>query len=244
MHRFFTDNIDGNTAYLNAEDSVHAVRVLRLCCGDTVCICDGSGSDYDGTIVSADKSCVMLELSGKRPTETESHIKISLIQCLPKTGKMEVIIQKCVELGVCDFYPVLSSRCVVKPDKKSASAKIERYNKVAYEAAKQSVRGIIPVVHPIGSLADFDFSGYDFVIIPYEDEKELTLKAFCDANAERLSHDLNMAVIIGPEGGFEKDEVDRAVSCGGVSVTLGKRILRTETAGMACVAMLMGFTEG
>ena len=244
MHRFFCDNIIGDTAVLNAEDSTHAVRVLRLGEGDTVCICDGLGFDYDGEITSADKNAVKVSLSGKRPSETESFIKISLIQCLPKVGKMETIIQKCVELGVCDFYPVESKRCVVRPDKKSAKAKTERYQRVAYEAAKQSMRGIIPRVHEFGNLDEFDFSGYDVVIIPYEEERGLTLKGYVNAHKEKFTEGARVAVVIGTEGGFERAEVEKVIENGGVSVTLGRRILRTETAGMASVAMLMGLLEG
>lgn len=244
MHRFFTDNITDNKAVLSSEDSAHAVKVLRLGVGDTVCICDGRGSDFDGEIVSADKNAVELTLSNKRPSETESHLEISLIQALPKIGKMDVIIQKCVELGVCDFFPVDTIRCVARPDEKSAKTKVERYNKVAYEAAKQSMRGIIPRVHDYGKLSDFDFSGYDLVIIPYEEEESYTMKMLCHDNEELLKNHAKVAVVIGTEGGFERSEVDEVVKKGGKPVTLGKRILRTETAGMAAVAMLMALTEG
>lgn len=244
MHRFFTDNIQGNTAYLSPEDSTHAVRVLRLCEGDVICVCDGHGTEWEAKIVTADKTGVKVELSGERYAETESFFSVSLIQCLPKVGKMEVVIQKCVELGVSDFYPVDSIRCVARPDKKAAKSKVERYNKVAYEAAKQSCRGVIPVVHDYGRLSGFDFSTFDIVIIPYEEEKELTLRAFYEANKARFTDGARVAIVIGTEGGFEPSEVEYVKSCGGTSVTLGKRILRTETAGMATVAMLMGLAEG
>ena len=245
MHRFFIpdiSDISDSKAFLSVEDSRHAVKVLRLGVGDELCICDTLGYDYDGKIVSASPDAVSVSLRNKRPCETESHIKISLIQCLPKSGKMEVIIQKCVELGVCDFYPVESERCVVRVDKKSAQTKLSRYNKIAYEAAKQSGRGIIPKVHGFSTLSEFDFSGYDVVIIPYEEATEPTLKRFvCE---HEIKQGAKIAIVIGTEGGFAKSEVESVVNKGGVSVTLGKRILRTETAGMATVAMLMGLAEG
>lgn len=245
MHRFFVDenSISGNIAKLSVSDSLHAYKVLRLGAGDKICVCDSVGFDYDGIINAASKDCVTVELSDKRPSGTEPDIKISLIQCLPKTGKMEVIIQKCVELGVCDFYPVESERCVVRPEPRSASAKIERYNKVAYEAAKQAVRGIIPCVHDFSRLKDHDFSQYDVVIIPYEEERELTMRAFAESCGALAKKGVRVAIIIGPEGGFEKSEVADITEKGGTAVTLGKRILRTETAGMAAVAMLMGILE-
>lgn len=154
MHRFFVDKnyIIDNTVTLSSDDSVHAAKVLRLRVGDCVSVCDCSGFDYDAVITHIDKNSVELRLSDRRPTETEADMKITLIQALPKTGKMEVIIQKCVELGVCDFIPIETERCVVKTDKKSTAGKLDRYNKIAYEAAKQSMRGIVPVVHEFSSL--------------------------------------------------------------------------------------------
>ena len=243
MHRFFTDNIIEDKAILSHDDSQHAVKVLRLKEGDEVTVCDCRGFDYKGTIISADKNSVELQLSDKRASSTESELNVTLIQCLPKTGKMEVIIQKCTELGVSSFIPAVSKRCVVKTDEKSYSSKVERYNKVAYEAAKQSVRGIIPKVNELSTLDSIDYSAFDVVLIPYEEETNTTVKQFV-VNCDKLNNPgVRIAIIIGPEGGFEKSEVDNIVNKGGISVTLGKRILRTETAGMATVAMLMGITE-
>ena len=244
MHKFFVSQWSKGNAVLSPEDSTHAARVLRMKAGDKIIVCDGAGFDYDGEILSVEKAEITVMVSNKRPSETEPFISVSLIQCLPKAGKMEVIIQKCVELGVSDFYPVNSIRCVARPDPKSAKAKVDRLQKVAYEAAKQSERGIIPRVHEYGELLKHDFSQYDVIIIPYEEESVTTLKRFVSDNYDKFTKGSKVAVVIGTEGGFERSEVDSVVEKGGVSVTLGKRILRTETAGMATVAMMMGLLEG
>lgn len=242
MHRFFVTEISGDRAYLSKEDAQHAYRVLRLHCGDCVCLCDGCGHDYDGEIISADKDEVLVCVSNMRDSETESRLAITLFQCMPKQGKPEVIIQKCVELGVRNFIFTESERTVVRLDEKSFENKCVRYNKVAYEAAKQSERGIIPHVDYVKKLDKCDFSGYDTVIMPYENEREYTLRQLVQ-DQSLMQGDRKIAVIIGPEGGFTEDEVTAVREKGGHIVTLGKRILRTETAGMATVAMLMGLAE-
>ncbi|NLB62308.1 MAG: 16S rRNA (uracil(1498)-N(3))-methyltransferase, partial [Clostridiales bacterium] len=173
MHRFFIDEnlISDNHAVLSTEDSQHAIKVLRLAENDLISVCDGNSFDYDAKIVSANKTAVELELSNKRNSETESATKVTLIQCLPKSGKMEVIIQKCVELGVYDIVPVESIRSVVKVSK-SKQVKTERYNRISYEAAKQSQRGIIPKVHNVTELSKIDYSEFDYLLVPYEEEQE------------------------------------------------------------------------
>ena len=168
---------------------------------------------------------------------------------LPKTGKLELIIQKCVELGIFAIQPVYSKRCVVKPEAKES--KLLRFNRVAQEAAKQSGRGRIPKVGSVQNLNECDFSGFDAVLIAYEDEEKTTLKqalrkAFGEEKGKSDEGGNDIAIIIGPEGGFEPTEVESVLknSPAAKSVSLGKRILRTETAGMAMLAMLMYELEG
>lgn len=244
MHRFFVDEnlISDNRTVLSVEDSLHAVKVLRLAENDLITVCDGNGFDYDAKIVMANKSSVELSLLNKRKSETESAVKVTLIQCLPKSGKMEVIIQKCVELGVYDIIPVVSLRSVVKIND-SKQTKTERYNRISYEAAKQSQRGIIPKVHNITELTQIDFSEFDCLLVPYEEEQKVSLKRLF-IEGKRLKSASKIAVVIGPEGGIAEDEIEFLRSKGGVTLTLGKRILRTETAGMATLAMLFCLLEG
>ncbi|MBQ1820611.1 MAG: 16S rRNA (uracil(1498)-N(3))-methyltransferase, partial [Clostridia bacterium] len=146
MHRFFTNKIQSNTAVVRGEDVKHIARVLRLAPGDAVQLCDGNGSECDAVISSISPAEVAFNTSAWRRAESEPSVSVTLFQCLPKAGKMETIIQKCVELGACAFVPVQSLRCVVvlKPP---YEGRIERWQRVSEEAAKQSRRGIIPKVY-------------------------------------------------------------------------------------------------
>ena len=150
MSRFFVnpENISGNTARVHGEDARHITKVLRMTTGEKVVLCDGLGMDYEATITGADKESVSFSIENKTPTLSESPIRVTLFQGLPKSGKMELIIQKCVELGVHEIVPVKAHRSVVKLNSKDEANKLTRYNRIAYEAAKQSQRGIIPQVLP------------------------------------------------------------------------------------------------
>ncbi len=243
MHRFFIapEQISGQNAYIEGEDVKHITRVLRLQAGDQIVVCDGCSHEYTATIESANPNRVELRLNEKTQSLTEPAHRVTLYQSLPKTGKMETIIQKCTELGIAAIAPVVSERCVVRPEKDWEN-KRQRYQRVAYEAAKQSKRGVIPKVLPLQPLADCDFSQYDLVLFAYEEEREHMLKqALRDAHVEAAE---NIAMIIGPEGGFEESECAYLCAKGAVRVSLGSRILRTETAGMAMLAMVLYELEG
>ena len=164
----------------------------------------------------------------------ESPVNITLFQCLPKTGKMETIVQKCTELGVFAVVPVVSARCVVIPNK-DFEKKRERYNRVALEAAKQSRRAVVPQVQPLVELKKVDPKQFGLFLVAYEEEETRTLKAALRAAGSLAS----IAILIGPEGGLEPDEVNRLTASDAVCVSLGKRILRTETAGMAMLAQIL-----
>jgi len=237
MHRFFTDKqnvIDGRIA-IYGEDVKHISKVLRLSIGDIVCICDGDCMEYISKISSIESDCVYLTIEDKQNSQTESLCKVDLYQGLPKAGRLETIIQKCVELGVNRIVPFQAERSVAKAEPKDFTRKLERYNRVAYEAAKQSKRGRIPKLAHMHTLSDIGFSMYDKLIVAYEDEKDMTLKrAMID-----IPSDASIAVFIGPEGGFTPGEIDFLRRRGAVAVSLGARILRTETAGMAMLAMIM-----
>ncbi len=233
MSRFFTEDIAGDTARITGEDVRHLSRVLRLRAGDTVDICDGAGTDYTGVITAVGQDEVTCALSGAHPSPTEPRCRVTLFQALPKTGKMEVIVQKCVELGVAAVTPVVTERCVAVPTRDFENKRV-RYQRVAAEAAKQSRRGIIPPVSGVLPLRQVDFSRFDTVLAAYEEERTTSLKAALAGGAGE-----SIALIIGPEGGLESEEVAWLTAAGAVSVSLGPRILRTETAGMAMLAQVL-----
>ncbi len=241
MRRFFTEpeNIIGNTAYV-FEDSKHIEKVLRMKCGDDVLIFDGTGCEYVGRLVSIEKNKCCVEILNKMQALSEPEIKISLFQGIPKSGKMESIIQKAVELGVYEIFPVEMERCVVKIGQNSVSEKVKRWNKVSVEAVKQCGRGIIPKVHePITfEVAVKLMQALELPLMPYEllghaGEKSLNAALSAHANAN------SFGLLIGPEGGFSDDEANHAQTNGIIPIGLGKRILRTETVSSALIPIIM-----
>lgn len=198
-------------------------------------LCDGEGMDYQCRIVSLERG-VLLDILSKEVCETEPKTKITLYQGLPKADKMELIIQKCVELGVDRIVAVSTERAIVKLDKKE-NKKLERWQKIAEAAAKQSGRGKIP---EIGQQvlkfkeAVAEAKGLDGAIIPYEKEQETGIRQFVQGFQGE-----SIGVFIGPEGGFAEEEIALAQENGITPITLGKRILRTETAGMTTAAILL-----
>ena len=237
MNRFFTEDIAGDTARITGEDVKHISRVLRLHVGEQIAVCDGRANEYIGEIISISDAEVRCRVGEAQPSLTESRVRVTLFQGLPKSGKMETIVQKCVELGIDTVVPTLLSRCVAVPTRDFEKKRI-RYQRVAEEAAKQSRRGIIPNVTGVVRVQDIDCAAFDTVLVAYEDEHATTLKEVLRAGVgERI------AIVIGPEGGFEESEIDFATSCGGKTVSLGKRILRTETAAVTAVGMCMLYSE-
>lgn len=234
MRRFFCDNIAESTATISGDDAHHISRVLRMKPGDALSLCDGAGGEYDAVITSVSPEAVVCALGAKHDSAAESPVAVTLFQCLPKTGKMETIVQKCTELGVFAVVPVVSARCVVIPNK-DFEKKRERYNRVALEAAKQSRRAVVPQVLPLVELKKVDPKQFDLFLVAYEEEDAHSLKtALQQADSPKT-----IAILIGPEGGLEDNEVNRLTAEGALSVSLGKRILRTETAGMAMLAQIL-----
>lgn len=233
MSRFFTDNIQGDRAVISGEDVRHIRKVLRLSSGDMVTICDGNNTEYDAEISEMSETEVVLTLSNKRESEAESIIRLTLFQGIPKSGKMETIVQKCTEIGASDFVPVLFERCVSIPQK-DYGKKLVRYNRVALEAAKQSRRGRIPNVQMYIKPDAIPVDHFDLCILAYEEERERKLKdALQDFSGSTVG------LIIGPEGGISKEEAEMLKKKGAVSVSLGSRILRTETAGMSAASNIL-----
>lgn len=239
MRRFFAENIDtsGGSVILTGDEARHIASVLRMTAGDRVLLIDGSGAECVSEIESVGEGSVALRIIERREGAAEPDTLVTLFQCLPKQGKMEVIIQKCVELGVRGIVPAVSRRCVVKMN--GNDNKLTRWNKVSQEASKQCGRAFVPEVTAPIQLDKVDFSEYGLVLLAYENESERSLKQALRDHAGVKT----IAIVIGPEGGFEPAEVESMTERGAVTVSLGRRILRTETAGMAMLAQIMYETE-
>ena len=233
MPKFFTksDYIYDKELKIVGEDVSHISKVLRMSAGDNIIVCDGEGNDYDAVITSVSKTEVVAEITGKYVCDAEPCVNVTLYQALPKQGKMEYIIQKNTELGVSKIVPVYTKRCVVKP-----SDKTERWSKVAESAAKRCGRGIIPQVMPVITFEEAikQMQDYDLALMPYECEEENGLKKVLQSSVYK-----SVSIFIGPEGGFDLKEVETAINAGVKTVTLGKRILRTETAASAVLPIIM-----
>lgn len=242
MSRFFVEpqDIGETSARITGGDVKHISRVLRMEVGDEVTLCDGEGNDYAAKISSITKDEVLLDILGKNRCKAEPDCRITMYQGLPKAGKMETIVQKCVELGITKVVPVAAERSVVKIKAGEFENKRTRYQRVAEEAAKQCGRGIIPEVSELTTYKKADLSAHDMIIVAYEEEREVSLKKLLRDN----SSPKDIALIIGPEGGLDKSEIEALCDKGGKTVTLGTRILRTETAGMATLAMILYELEG
>lgn len=236
MQKMFVDAVYGDKITLDEEQSRHISKSLRMRCGDMLTLCDGAGNDYGCIIDEITKNSVTLTVCYKQASDTEPDIRVSLFQGVPKGDKMEEIIQKCVELGIFEITPVLTKRSISRPDEKQAKRKQARYQKIALEAAQQSGRGIVPEIKEMTSFKNAVHScSADLIIIFYEGGGK--------SIQELLTDDIkSAAVFIGPEGGFEKEEVDAVLQKGGVNATLGKRILRTQTAPVAALAAIMLLT--
>lgn len=238
MNRFFVDpvQIQGDKARIVGEDVKHIGRVLRLGTGDEVMLCDGACTDYLARIEEVKKDAVLLSILSSSPSKTEPHRRVTLYQGLPKSGKMELILQKCVELGIWAVVPVVAQRSVVKLSPQDFEPKRLRYQRVACEAAKQARRGIIPHVTSLSSsFQETAVSRHDLLLIADEEEQTSSLKQVLKANQSAK----DIGLVIGPEGGLERSEVASLKERGGITLTMGPRVLRTETAGMAALAMIL-----
>jgi 16S rRNA (uracil1498-N3)-methyltransferase len=249
MSRFFVDSsavdVQANSICITGDDVNHIRNVLREGPGASLVLCDGRGNDYQVRIEQMEKDRIITSIIETTSCKTEPPVEIILFQGVPKSDKMELIIQKTVELGISRIIPVITDRTVVKFDgAKDKAAKTARWNKIALEAAKQCNRGIIPHVdEPVTfgaavALIRENQNPIDMALIPYEKESAITLGSAVDSAASVMGIK-RAAVFIGPEGGFSEKEIQTAKDKGITPVTLGPRILRTETAGLAVLAILM-----
>lgn len=245
MSRFFINsaNVDllSNTIEITGDDVNHIKNVLRMACGDGLMLSDGIGTDYVASIMKFEKDKITASIKESKPNCTEPPVDITLFQGIPKSDKMDYIIQKSVELGIKRIVPVITGRTVVRFDNaKDMAGKTERWRRICLEAAKQCNRGTIPVVDEPVRLEKVLEARSDYVLsmIPYEKETGNKLKKCLDS-FNRQGTNCRIAVFIGPEGGFSEDEINNAMLAGVKPVTLGPRILRTETAGLAVISILM-----
>ena len=235
MPRFFVDGPpEDGMLVLRGEDAHHAGRVLRLRPGEAVTLCDGRGTDYDCTVETVEKDAVACRVLDSHPADTEPKQRLTLYMALPKGDKMEFIVQKAVELGASEIVPYLSKNCVSRPDK--TDKKVERWRKIAVEAAKQCGRGVLPAVHAVVPAAEAVrlAAQAETALFLYENEKQTGLR---DALAGGVGK--TVSLMVGPEGGFAPEEAAAAKDAGLVSVSLGTRILRCETAPVAALAAVL-----
>lgn len=240
MPRFFIDKnqINGNNIILDEENSKHLSKVLRSKIDDEVTVCDKNETDYDCKILEIDKKCVTLNIIKKYKNETEPNIKITLFQALPKQSKMELIIEKCVEIGINEITPIETKFCIAKKNDKKEH-KINRWQKISETAAKQCNRGIIPKINDVINIKDIEneVNNFDAFIVAYEKEKDLSIKKYInDIKSKNIK---TLGIVIGSEGGFDIDEIDFLKDIGLQSVSLTKRILRTETASLYLLSVLL-----
>ncbi len=239
MHRFFVEknDIEDDIARIKGSDVHHISRVLRLENDEVISLSDGTGLDYIGKIVDISDDEVTVEISDKYSSKGEADIKIRIYQGVPKSDKMDLIVQKATELGVADIIPVQTNRAVSKIEKgKKEAKKLERWQKIAESAAKQSKRGIIPTVNRVLSLrqAIEEIKESELAIVFYEEEEEISFKEILNQYDGK-----DISVFIGPEGGFDPSEIEELKNSGVKSVSLGHRILRTETVALVASTIIM-----
>ncbi len=243
MYQFFVEDeqVGKDFITITGPDVNHMKNVLRMKPGETVRISSRSGHDYECRVLELTSEFVQLDILNSEIAGTELPCKIYLFQALPKGERMEYVIQKAVELGVYEIIPVAMKYCVVKLDEKRAQAKVKRWQAVAQNAAKQSKRSRIPLVHPVMTYEDAVRYALecDRCLVPYENERGMKAAAQAFMN---IQPNEKISVIIGPEGGFAEHEIE-AVRQKMQVISLGKRILRTDTAAITMMALLMMHIE-
>lgn len=236
MRRFFLNGIISETMELTGTDAHHIARVLRMAVGDNVIIADENERTAKAEITAITDEVVTLSLIEYLEDDSEPTVKVRLAQCLPKSDKMEFIVQKAVELGAVSIQPVNSENCVVKYTADKQAKRVERWQKIAHEAAKQCKRAAVPTVEPIITLKELlsCVDDDETVLFCYEAEDGRTLRQALNTHQSE-----KYTVLIGPEGGFSPEEARLCQEMGAYPVSLGSRILRTETASLAALTMVL-----
>lgn len=249
MPKFFVkqEQINGDIIIIQGQDVNHIKKVLRAKIGDELQICNSqNGENFLCDIKEIENEKILCKIKQEIEEKVESNIEVTIFQGLPKADKMEYIIQKSVELGVYDITPVEMKRCVVKLDEKDKNKKQVRWQKIAEVAAKQCGRDIIPQINKIINTKNICelIKKYDIVLVAYENEKEKTLKEqlkLIKEKMQKLEKDelIKIGIVIGPEGGLEERDVQDLKENGAKIITLGKRILRTETVALNVLSVIM-----
>lgn len=249
MDRFFVEpkhlNLDDKTLYIDGEDVKHISKVLRYGQGDEIEVCDSNGHEYICRIESIDKTRIDLSIVDEVDINRESRIRVSLYQGVPKSTKMDIILQKLTEAGVDEIVLVNTKRSVVNIKGDKADKKFDRWERIIYEAAKQCKRGMIPKLRGILSFKEVleDMGKNDINICPYEVEKSLGIKeALQTGQVKKIlenKDEVRVGIFIGPEGGFAEEENEMVKAAGIASVTMGPRIFRTETASIVATAITL-----
>ncbi len=237
MTKFFVSpgEVTGNTLTLTGENAAHA-KVLRLKSGEQVLVCDGEGTEWLCAVTAVSAGETALEILEERTCETEARVKVSVYMAFPKADKLEHVIQKATELGAYEIVAFPSGRCVSRPDEKSLKKKLDRWQKIAASAAEQSGRGRIPEVVILPSFREALSRGAqaDLPMMFYENERATTLHMALSSGQWQ-----SVALLTGPEGGLEEGEVEQAMEAGFRVCTLGRRILRCETAPLCALSAVM-----
>ena len=249
MDRFCVEpehlNLDGKTLYIDGEDVKHISKVLRYGQGDEIEVCDSNGHEYICRIESIDKTRIDLSIVDEVDINRESRIRVSLYQGVPKSTKMDIILQKLTEAGVDEIVLVNTKRSVVNIKGDKADKKFDRWERIIYEAAKQCKRGLIPKLRGILTFKEAleDMGKNDINICPYEVEKSLGIKeALQTGQVKKIlenKDEVRVGIFIGPEGGFAEEENEMVKAAGIASVTMGPRIFRTETASIVATAITL-----
>lgn len=233
MAWFFCENVSVPIHIIVGEDAVHIIKSLRMTAGEELTVCDKDKIQHDCVIESISNGEVTVRVTNSYPCKNEPDTFVTLYQALPKSDKMDYIIQKAVELGVSEIVPVLTARCVSRPDEKSMKKKLDRWNKIALQAAMQSRRGYIPKVLPALKLSDAAKRASDSTAVICYELGGVPLGEIVNSQSKYIS------LFIGSEGGFEQSEVDTVIQNNGTAATLGNRILRAETAPIAALSVIM-----
>lgn len=245
MPKFFVteEQVNDEKIKIIGQDVKHIKNVLRKKVGNELMICNTSTKkDYLSEIITIEENCIECKIKEQIENKVESNIKVSILQGLPKADKMELIIQKSVELGVYEITPIEMKRCVVKLNEKDKIKKIDRWQKISEVAAKQCGRNIIPNINQIINLKNVCnlFDKYDIVLVAYENENKNTLKNELEKIKQKYNNrEIKIGVIIGPEGGIDSEEIKMLQENGAITITLGKRILRTETVALNVLSIIM-----
>ena len=245
MPKFFVTQkqINENNIKIIGQDVRHIKNVLRKAVGDEIIICDNTDEkDYLCRIDAIEKEIINCKIIKKLEEHNESNIQVTIFQGLPKFDKMELIIQKSVELGVYDIVPTEMKRCIVKLQEKDKEKKTQRWNKIAEVAAKQCGRSRIPKIQPIIKLKEIQdlIKKYDIFLIANENEQDTSLRQILEKlKIENKNENLKVGILIGPEGGIANEEIESLKDYGALTISLGKRILRTETVALNVLSIIM-----